>query len=313
MSDLTPIIDDLIAAYAQDLGDRAALAAPASLPPPCPSKPEIRHVLDEITAAFFPDPHTGKTLGSALGRRCRRIDKTLSREIAKSLLHLAFFTGAPLSLKSALCQGKTHSLALLRALPGLKRCLDQDAQAAYRGDPAAGSLAEIRLSYPGFHAIVVHRIAHFLYTRGVPLIPRMMSEDIHSQTGIDIHPGATIGASFFIDHGTGVVIGETTVIGAHVKLYQGVTLGALSLLDRNAPGVAKRHPTIEDHVTIYAGATILGGDTVIGEGSIVGGNVWLTQSVPPHTKILNKAPYLIYQDLKTGQEKRQEKELDLEI
>jgi len=163
--------------------------------------------------------------------------------------------------------------------------LGKDLEAAVRGDPAAMSADEVILSYPGFQAIIVHRIAHFFYSREVPLIPRMMSEIIHRRTGIDIHPGAQIGESFFIDHGTGIVFGETTIIGKNVKIYQGVTLGALSV--KKGESGKKRHPTIEDNVTIYANATILGGETVIGHDSIIGGNVWIVQSVPPNSKIYN--------------------------
>jgi serine O-acetyltransferase len=165
-------------------------------------------------------------------------------------------------------------------------------QAALRGDPAAGSAAEVIMSYPGVQAISVHRIAHELYKVQVPLIPRMMSELIHGRTGIDIHPGATIADSFFIDHGTGVVIGETTRIGRGVKLYQGVTLGAHSVVAGEHTRGRQRHPTIEDGVTIYAGATILGGDTVIGAGSVIGGNVWLTRSVPAGTTVVLDNPSL---------------------
>jgi serine O-acetyltransferase len=164
-------------------------------------------------------------------------------------------------------------------LPAIRAMLATDLQAAFDGDPAAKSTAEVILSYPGFEAITTYRIAHFFWTREVPLIPRIMSELIHGRTGIDIHPGAKIGESFFIDHGTGVVVGETTVIGRNVKLYQGVTLGALSV--KKEEGNRKRHPTIEDDVTIYSGATILGGATVIGRGSTIGGNVWITESVLP--------------------------------
>jgi len=172
-------------------------------------------------------------------------------------------------------------------LPNIRITLAKDLEAAVRGDPAAMSADEVILSYPGFQAIVVHRIAHFFYSREVPLIPRMMSELIHRRTGIDIHPGAQIGESFFIDHGTGVVFGETTIIGKNVKIYQGVTLGALSV--KKGESGKKRHPTIEDDVTIYANATILGGETVIGKGSVIGGSVWITQSVPPASKIYNKS------------------------
>jgi len=160
-----------------------------------------------------------------------------------------------------------------------------DVRAAVEGDPAANSADEVILAYPSVAAITVHRIAHFLYERQVPLLPRIMSEYIHHRTGIDIHPGATIGRSFFIDHGTGIVIGETAQVGDRVKLYQGVTLGALSV-SRSMRG-RKRHPTIENDVTIYSGATILGGDTVVGTGSVIGGNVWLVTSVPPYSKVYN--------------------------
>jgi len=171
-------------------------------------------------------------------------------------------------------------------LANIRIILAKDLEAAVRGDPAAMSADEVILSYPGFQAITVQRIAHFFYSRQVPLIPRMMSELIHRRTGIDIHPGADISESFFIDHGTGVVIGETAVIGKNVKIFQGVTLGALSV--KKDESGRKRHPTIEDDVTIYANATILGGVTVIGKGSIIGGSVWITQSVPPGSKVYNK-------------------------
>jgi serine O-acetyltransferase len=161
--------------------------------------------------------------------------------------------------------------------------------ANFRGDPAAKSYEEVILSYPGFQAITVHRLANFFWKAQVPLIPRMMSELLHGSTGIDIHPGAEIGESFFIDHGTGVVIGETTVIGKNVKIYQGVTLGALSVKKEMGEGSSKRHPTIEDDVTIYSNATILGGDTIIGRGSVIGGNVWITKSVPPGTTVYTTA------------------------
>lgn len=178
------------------------------------------------------------------------------------------------------------SLELLTLLPELRRKIHLDVEAAFLGDPAAKSHEEVILAYPGLEAISIHRFAHELWIRNIPLLPRMMSEYIHGKTGIDIHPGATIGESFFIDHGTGVVIGETTIIGKNVKIYQGVTLGALSI--KKEFSNRKRHPTIEDDVTIYAGATILGGETVIGKGSVIGGNVWITESVPPYSKVYNK-------------------------
>lgn len=181
----------------------------------------------------------------------------------------------------------------LESLPGVRDLLTLDIQAAYDGDPAARYHEEILLSYPGFEAVMIYRFAHVLYALGVPVIPRIMTEYAHQRTGIDIHPGATIGKRFFIDHGTGVVIGETCVIGDNVKMYQGVTLGARSFdLDEHGNPVKgiKRHPDIEDDVIIYSGATILGGDTRIGRGSVIGGNVWLTHSVPPYSKVYNAQP-----------------------
>jgi serine O-acetyltransferase len=184
-------------------------------------------------------------------------------------------------------------LHLLESLPGIQEQLQEDIEAAYEGDPAAKSPMEVVMSYPAIQAIAAYRIAHLLYEKEVPLIPRIMTELAHSRTGIDIHPGAEIGRRFFIDHGTGVVIGETTVIGNNVKIYQGVTLGALSF-PKEGDGTLvkgiKRHPNVGDNVTIYAEATILGGDTNIGEGSDIGGNVWLTKSVPPHSKVYNVQP-----------------------
>jgi serine O-acetyltransferase len=183
-------------------------------------------------------------------------------------------------------------LRLLRRIPELRRILNADITAAFEGDPAAKSVEEIVFSYPVVEAITAHRIAHVLYLERVPIVPRIIAEYAHGLTGVDIHPGAEIGQGFFLDHGTGVVIGETSVIGRAVKMYQGVTLGALSTRRSECesdPARQKRHPTIEDNVTIYAGATILGGDTVIGEGSVIGGNVWLVRSVPAHSKIFGKA------------------------
>ena len=184
--------------------------------------------------------------------------------------------------------------AFAATFPEIRRLTETDVLAAYEGDPAATSTMEVVMAYPGLYAITVHRIAHELYKLKVPIIPRIMSELAHSRTGIDIHPGATIGEGFFIDHGTGVVIGETTVIGRNVKLYQGVTLGALSFPKDPETGILmkghKRHPNIEDNVVIYAGATILGGDTTIGHDSEIGGNVWLIDSVPPCSRVYNKPP-----------------------
>lgn len=183
-------------------------------------------------------------------------------------------------------------LRLFKALPEVRRLLNTDVVAAFDGDPAARSVEEIVFSYPAIEAITAHRVANVLYREQVPMIPRIIAEYAHSRTGIDLHPGASIGESFFLDHGTGTVVGETSRIGSNVKLYQGVTLGAVSTRRRECEleGFTKqRHPTLEDNVTIYAGATILGGDTVVGAGSVIGGNVWLVSSVPPGSKIFGRA------------------------
>lgn len=177
--------------------------------------------------------------------------------------------------------------AFFADLPSIHEAIWQDVDGMFLGDPAAQTKMEVIRSYPGFLAISAYRIAHGLLQLGVPEIPRMITEQAHGRTGIDIHPGARIGTHFCIDHGTGVVIGETTVIGNHVKIYQGVTLGALSVNKEDA--ATKRHPTIEDHVVVYSGATILGGNTVIGHHSVVGGNVWLTRGIPPHSKVYYQA------------------------
>ncbi|MFD2786335.1 serine O-acetyltransferase [Hymenobacter rubripertinctus] len=177
--------------------------------------------------------------------------------------------------------------ASIKALPALRQTLLLDAAAIVAADPAVQGLAEVVTTYPGFYATALHRFAHGLHRRGVARVPRLLSEYAHQRTGIDIHPGASIGTSFCIDHGTGLVIGETCVIGTGVKIFQGVTLGALSV-GKHLQGI-KRHPTIEDHVVIYAGATILGGSTTVGSHSIIGGNVWLTESVPSHSRVYHKA------------------------
>ncbi|MBQ2087632.1 MAG: serine acetyltransferase [Selenomonas sp.] len=186
------------------------------------------------------------------------------------------------------------TLEFLRRIPQIREFLATDVEALFDGDPAAESADEIIFAYPGLYAVAIFRFAHELYKLNVPVIPRIMTELAHSKTGIDINPGATIGKYFMIDHGTGIVIGETTQIGEHVKLYQGVTLGALSTSGGRKLFNKKRHPTIEDYVTIYSGASILGGDTVIGRGSLIGGNVFLTHSVPPETRVSVKNQELRY-------------------
>lgn len=238
-----------------------------------PSMEAVDALLDDLKNLVFPgfyetlevdDP---AVIPYSTAEHVFRVTKGLVMEIRKA----AVFT------KAHEIDAEAVVFRLLKTIPAIREQMQDDVAAMLDGDPAARSAEEVILAYPGVEAIVVHRLAHVLYDQNVPLIPRMMSELIHRKTGIDIHPGATIGRRFSIDHGTGVVVGETCVIGDDVKLYQGVTLGALSVKKDKAS--KKRHPTIEDHVTIYAGATILGGETVIGRHSTIGGNVWLTQSV----------------------------------
>ena len=254
--------------------------------PPRPQKREIVEILRMLQEVVFPGFYGEPVLYRAnlrdhLGDMLFRIHLRLSSEIEKARAHL---TDAGVPAEAA----REITTQLFERLPDVADRVAEDAEAAYDGDPAATGCEEIILAYPGFRAIFTFRIAHELHRLGVPLIPRMMTEFAHQETGVDIHPGATIGSRFFIDHGTGVVIGETTEIGDRVKLYQGVTLGALSFpKDERGRLIrgTKRHPTVEDDVVVYAGATILGGTTVVGRGSVVGGSVWLTSSVPPGTRV----------------------------
>ncbi|MFH1312304.1 MAG: serine O-acetyltransferase EpsC [Candidatus Eisenbacteria bacterium] len=228
----------------------------------------------------------------------------LAGQIAKSLRHEC--EGLHEICDNCRARGEEHALKTMREIPKVRKTLEGDVQAAFDGDPAAKSFDEIIFSYPCIKAIMVHRVAHELYLQGIPLLPRIMSEYAHAHTGIDIHPGAKIGKNFFIDHGTGVVIGETTVIGNNVKIYQGVTLGALSFPKDDKGNLLRgirRHPKLEDDVTIYSGATVLGGDTVIGKGSTIGGNVWITRSVPPGTKVAIEPPELSIKGELTGRVK----------
>ena len=211
-----------------------------------------------------------------------RIEKQLQRQIVLTLPEEQEAQAAELAAE------------MVTKLPQIARQVQMDLEATFDGDPAAGSREEILFSYPGLFAILVYRVAHELYRLHIPILPRMMSEYAHSHTGIDIHPGAQIGDYFFMDHGTGIVVGETTVIGDRVKLYQGVTLGALSTRDGHHSLPGKRHPTVEDDVTIYSGASILGGDTVIGRGSVVGGNAFLTSSVQKDTRVVIHAPETVF-------------------
>jgi len=254
-----------------------------------PVRDEVIGILNEVKALMFPAYFAPK---EAMG------DAT---EFAEELLNSIYFrlkkqVALALSFK---CKEdvseKAEKIAedFISALPEIHRILLTDVNATFEGDPAASSKEEIIFSYPGFYTIFVYRVAHLLYQSGVPFVPRMMTEYAHDKTGIDINPGATIGEYFFIDHGTGVVIGETTVIGKHVKLYQGVTLGALSPRKGQSLAGVKRHPTVKDNVTIYSGASILGGDTVIGEGAVIGGNSFITESVGENSRVSVKKPELI--------------------
>ena len=206
--------------------------------------------------------------------------------------------GCRMEEAEAVRQAQEISLAFFRAIPQVRAVSQTDVEAFFQGDPAAFSVEEIIFCYPGLFAVTVYRLAHVLYDLGVPILPRIMTEHAHSITGIDINPGAQIGRYFFIDHGTGIVVGETTVIGDHVKLYQGVTLGALTTRGGQSLRGKKRHPTIEDHVTIYAGASILGGATVIGRESVIGSNVFITHSIPPCTTVSVKSQELQFKPRK---------------
>mgnify|MGYP000871794165 FL=1 len=255
-----------------------------------PSQGHIIEIMLAIRTLLFPgyyeeQPVESLALPYVTGDRVVWVFRHLSNEIHRCLCFECQQYDRCDKIPECRRKAAATALDLLQALPDLRRQLQLDVQATLDGDPAAESANEVILAYPGIAAVTVHRVAHFLWQREVPLLPRIMSEYIHHRTGIDIHPGATIGQSFAIDHGTGVVIGETTQIGDRVKLYQGVTLGALSV-SRRLRG-HKRHPTIENDVVIYSGATILGGETVIGQGSVIGGNVWLVESVPPHCTVYN--------------------------
>jgi serine O-acetyltransferase len=253
-----------------------------------PSRESIITILRTLQSLLFPgyyedEPINESTIKSITGQRLFFVYRRLAEEIEKGICHDC--ADADNCQTHDTCRARAHSISmlLLEQLPSIREMLLKDVDALFDGDPAAKSRSEIILAYPGLAAISAFRIAHVLYREGVPLIPRMMMEHIHHETGIDIHPGATIGERFFIDHGTGIVIGETTVIGRNVKIYHGVTLGAFSVAKDTAD--TKRHPTVLDDVTIYSGATILGGETIVGQGSVIGANVWLTHSVPEYSKV----------------------------
>ena len=262
---------------------------------PLPSYAETVEILKDFREILYPgygrrqNLHLGN-VAYHVGDLIDSLHDRLTRQIARALRHECREIATDRDFEA---EAQRHALALLEAIPDLRLKLAEDAQAAFDGDPAAKGLDEILFCYPGMSAITVHRIAHPLYQMGVPLLPRMMTEYAHAKTGIDIHPGADLGGRFFIDHGTGVVIGETTKIGDNVKIYQGVTLGALSF-PRDENGLIlrdrKRHPTIQDDVVIYANATILGGETVVGRGAIIGSSAWVTRSVDPGARVTIEGP-----------------------
>ena len=264
-----------------------------------PVRGEILHLIESLMELLFPG-YTGRhkvtrdNVQSVVGDLLSALGAELAAQIELALRHQCRLE----SCTTCDCTDLAfrHAAKLLKKLPQIRETLKTDIQAAFDGDPAAKSFEEVVISYPYIDAISIHRVAHELYLMEVPLIPRIMSEYAHSKTGIDIHPGAQIGDYFFIDHGTGVVIGETAVIGSHVKIYQGVTLGALSFPKDESGRIIrdqKRHPTLEDGVTVYAEATILG-DITIGEGAVVGGNVWIRESVPPRTMVAITKPEALY-------------------
>ena len=266
-----------------------------------PSQEKVIAIVEQAKRILFPGYFTRSKLHAAnleyyIGKQTTDLYDQLAEQIVMAIRHDCRRNELPCTN----CETRSHRLALafVQTLPKVAAVLATDVRAALEGDPATKSPDEVIFCYPGLLATIIFRLAHELYLLKVPIIPRIMTEYAHNQTGIDIHPGATIGQSFFIDHGTGVVIGETTVIGDNVRIYQGVTLGALSL-PRDAGEKMrnmKRHPTIEDNVIVYSNTTILGGETVIGKGSVIGGNIWLTESVAPGTKVLLKRPELIYAD-----------------
>jgi len=259
----------------------------------------VKEMIDKFREIIFPgyfssEKIDGANLVYSLGQGISQLYDILSEQIIHVLRHDCLRYGQTCSE----CESSGNEIALkvIQQIPNLRVSLAEDIKGAYDGDPAAKSHDEIIFSYPGLYAITVYRIAHVLFKLKVPQLPRIMTEYAHSHTGIDIHPGAKIGERFVIDHGTGVVVGETSVIGDNVRIYQNVTIGALSLPPNAGEKLrgAKRHPTIKDDVIVYSGATILGGETIIGARSVVGGNVWLTTSIPPDTKVFIESPRLIY-------------------
>ena len=298
LKDQLPKLTERIVATYDDLGTMNHLDHC-----PLPKYKEVIAAVEDLMEVIYPGYrrreglHRGN-IAYYVGDLVDRLHDRLTQQIGRALRHEAVRDGlledcADAEDYEALGQAKT--LLFLDRLPEIREILATDVQAAYDGDPACKGADEVIFCYPGLEAVTVHRLAHLLYELQIPFIPRMMAEWAHSRTGIDIHPGARIGPYFFIDHGTGVVVGETCEIGAHVKLYQGVTLGALSFTTDESGNLVrdqKRHPTIEDRVVVYANATILGGETIIGHDSVIGSSVWLTKSVDPNSTVQLEKPKL---------------------
>jgi len=299
-----PELTDAIVATYQDIGRINHLGHC-----PLPSTDAVIEIAEDLKEVIFPGYRRRQNLHMGnityhIGDLIDGLHDKLTQQIARALRH-----EYQLEHQGEICteelkidfeaRGQEKAIEFLQEIPDIRRLLDCDAQAAYDGDPAAKCIDEIVFCYPGLEAITVHRLAHALYQLEIPLIPRLFSEWSHKNTGIDIHPGAQIGPYFFIDHGTGVVIGETTEIASHVKIYQGVTLGALSF-DQDEEGRLvrnqKRHPTIEEHVVLYANATVLGGDTTVGANSVIGASVSLTKSVPANTQVTIEKPSLRFRE-----------------
>lgn len=278
-------LDDIVAAIAKNYSAREIFFTKPNAH--FPNRRTIIGIIKDLRRVMFPryfgdEVPTGTNPEYFIGETLIRIEQALSEQLTEAIL---FRDEGKLSEDEIAIRVDKICTHFFARFPELQRILLTDVQAAFDGDPAAKSKEEIIFSYPGFFAIFIYRIAHELYVQDVPLIPRIMTEYAHSGTGVDINAGATIGEYFFIDHATGVVIGETTTIGNHVKIYQGVTLGALSTRAGQKLAGVKRHPTIEDNVTIYSNASVLGGETVVGEGTVIAGSAFVTESVPPNSRV----------------------------
>ncbi len=297
-NNLSSTVDKLLSSYIESphlRGDYDAFL---------PNHDNIVALIATCRTLMFPGYFAAQSLETEVGSYqigglLLQLEEGLEVEILHTLCHVRRLDSGEAACED--CQNEQERAKLLarafvKQLPSIRALVSTDVEAAFEGDPAAQSYSEVILSYPGVFAVFIHRLAHVLYELEVPMIPRVMSEHAHSTTGIDIHPGATIGPYFFVDHGTGVVIGETTVIGARVKLYQGVTLGALSTRGGQRLRGVRRHPTLGDNVTVYGGATILGGETVIGNGVTIGGNVFISQSVDPSLKVVMKSQELEFRN-----------------